>query len=181
MKLQVITQEVRFNTGRREMKTWSFGTRNRLVEILSAVFSMATLICVGADAKAQVAVTVSQTQTQPPPKCSAVSQSAPGGPYFVCVSQEPATAPSGSSTITWTLSNPPSGCDFPMGQGGIIVDKGNKKKTTGHNSWTVTASTPPPTPIYYTATSTKDGKKYAYTINVICGGYLLTYDPTIQN
>jgi hypothetical protein len=156
------------------MKTCSLGRGGRIVQISLASFSMAILIGVGGGVSAQT-VTVSPT---PSTWCSSQQKGPPPNMFYLCVDQEPAQAPPGSSSITWNLSSPP-GCAFPLGQGGIIVDKVNKKKTTGNQSWNVTTAS---ASSYTAAPSTgKDHKKYAYTINVICGGYLLTYDPTIQN
>lgn len=165
------------------MKTWLSGTRDRLVRIPWAAFSMVALIGVGGGVSAQpVLVTITQTSTSSP-NCSD-PQPGPGGlQYIVCVSTDPVqTTGSGSVSITWTTGS--GGWAFPASQGGIVIDsKQNKSKSNGNQPWTVTqASTS-----NYTATNTKENgqKKYAYTVNVvnITNGvvYLLTYDPTIMN
>jgi hypothetical protein len=116
-------------------------------------------------------------------KCSdGQTGDAAGNKYVICADPDSrSTTPHGQNhdvTVVWTLTDTTGkGWMFPLSQGVLVDSKQNKKNSSGNQPWTITqASTSS-----YTATNTKDQKKYGYTINVINGNYLLTYDPTIMN
>lgn len=120
-----------------------------------------------------VTVTVQPAGTSAPHggACS-VAQDAPGGQHMICVDQEPATTKGNQGTpvsVTWNIAT--GGWAFAPAGGGIDI---KKKK-----NWNVTAVSR----TQYKATNTKEdgNQKYSYTINVLNGGRLLTWDPTIKN
>jgi hypothetical protein len=108
----------------------------------------------------------------PPWGCSE-TQPGPGNAlHVICVNPEKvATKPPRTGDpvqITWNLSG--AGWTFPAGAGGIFI----KKK----NTWVITADSA----TQYSATNKREtGKTYSYTVNVLNGTYLLTWDPTIMN
>ena len=134
-------------------------------------------IAMAADA---VAVKVSRTPiagwTCSDPQVGDVSRTS----YYVCVDKANVTTTNnaGKAAVTWTL-DPAGGWVFPYSQGIDIDAKGNKKGSNGRKKWTVAACTD----TECSATNDKENgsKKYAYTINVLNGRYLLTFDPTIMN
>ena len=103
-----------------------------------------------------------------------------GNQYYVCVDKDTVTTTDnrGKVAVDWTL-DPAGGWAFPHRQGIDIDSKGNKKNSNGNKKWTVGACTD----TVCSATNDKENgqKKYAYTINVLNGRYLLTFDPTIMN
>ena len=130
----------------------------------------------------QVNVQVSTTATLSGYTCMDYSQTGPGGtPYWVCVSVDPihTSGQSGAPvSVTWTLTGS-AGWAFPLAQGISIDSKRNKTNSNGDRAWTVTSATA----TQYTAINNREtgNKKYQYTINLLKGGYLLTWDPTIMN
>ena len=108
----------------------------------------------------------------PPWGCSE-TQPGPGNAlHVICVNPETVvTKPNRMGDpvqITWNLTS--SGWAFPAGGGGIFIKKKNK--------WVISVDST----TKYSATNKKEtGKKYSYTVNVLNGTYLLTWDPTIMN
>jgi hypothetical protein len=111
-----------------------------------------------------------------PPWACSEPQAGPSSAYVICVNPETVKTKGAHQgdpvTITWTLDDS-TGWTFPAAAGGIYIKK--KKK------WTVNPGSPPTTK--YVATNTKENGtvKYSYTVGVINGSYLLTWDPTIMN
>jgi hypothetical protein len=105
---------------------------------------------------------------------------AQGNQYMVCVDKGTITTTdnAGNVAVTWMLDTS-GGWVFPYTQGVDIDAKGNKTNSNGNKKWTVT----PCSDAQCTATNAKENgnKRYQYTINVLNGRYLLTFDPTIMN
>src|SRR5215831_19206036 len=99
-------------------------------------------------------------------KCSDAQKGDGGGnKYVICADPDSrsttAHGPNHDVTVVWKLTDTTGkGWLFPLSQGIVIDGKQNKKNSNGNQPWTITQASASS----YTATSTKDQKKYGYTI-----------------